>query len=108
MPEALWTVLCGVFLCAGVLCMRCGVAGVYRFRFVLNRMHSAGILDTLGIFLILLGLAFASHSMEYLPKLLLILAALWVGSPIASHLVSRMEYLTDEDAKNHFREEDRT
>ena len=47
MPEALWTVLCGVFLCAGVLCMLCGVAGVYRFRFVLNaapspRIWSAG------------------------------------------------------------------
>jgi hypothetical protein len=36
MPEALWTVLCGVFLCAGVLCMLCGVAGVYRFRYLLG------------------------------------------------------------------------
>ena len=52
---------------------------------------------------------FQSHEfIAQQPTLLLILAALWVGSPIASHLVSRMEYLTDEDAKNHFREEDRT
>ena len=108
MPEAFWSVGCAVFLCAGVFFVLCGVAGVFRFRFVLNRMHCAGMLDTMGIFLILLGLAFAAHSMEFLPKLILILAVLWVGSPIASHLVSRMEYLTDDEAKKQFREEDRT
>ena len=37
----------------------------------------------------------------------LILLFLWVSSPIASHLVSRMELSTDETASSHMRKEDR-
>jgi multisubunit Na+/H+ antiporter MnhG subunit len=48
------------------------------------------------------------RSAAYLPKLILVLLMLWVGSPIASHLVSRMEYRTGKDAGQHFRKEDRS
>ena len=34
-------------------------------------------------------------------RIFAILLVLWIGSPIASHLVSRMELLTDPDALNH-------
>ena len=34
-------------------------------------------------------------------KLLAVLLFLWIGSPIAAHLLSRMELLTDPDAKRH-------
>ena len=37
----------------------------------------------------------------FLFKLLGILAFLWIGSPVASHLVARTELLTDDDAKNY-------
>lgn len=98
----------GIFIAAGIFCMLTGVFGVFRFRYVLNRMHCASILDTLGTFFLLLGLMLAVPSTAFLPKLVLILLTLWVGSPIASHLVSRMEYRTDREAGRHFREEDRT
>ena len=86
--------------------MLAAIAGVYRFRFVLNRMHCASIIDTLGIFLILAGLAVASGEWNVILKLGLILLFLWVSSPIASHLVSRMELTTDETAALHVRKED--
>ena len=35
------------------------VTGAYRFGFVMNRMHAAGIGDTAGIFLVILSLAVA-------------------------------------------------
>ena len=91
----------------GLICVLLGLLGVYRFRFVLNRMHCASLIDTMGIFFILLSLVLATRSLGYLPKLLLLLLFLWIGSPIASHLVSRMEVSTDETASEHMKEEDR-
>ena len=108
MSETFRWILSAVLMTAGVVSILIGVFGVFRFRFVINRMHCASILDTLGILCILLSLMAASRSLAYLPKLLLILLTFWVGSPIASHLVSRMEYRTDKDAGTHFKEEDRT
>ena len=41
---------------AGVLVVAMAVYGTYRFRYVLNRMHAAALCDTLGLFLLLVGL----------------------------------------------------
>ena len=77
------------------------VLGFYRFRFVLNRMHCAAIIDTLGSLLVMASLMVFAKVPVYLFKLLGIIAFLWIGSPVASHLVCRTELLTDKDAKNH-------
>ncbi|MBR0443853.1 MAG: monovalent cation/H(+) antiporter subunit G [Clostridia bacterium] len=97
-----------VRLLIGALLMAGGIAvivvsllGFYRFRFVLNRMHCAAIVDTLGSLLILAALMVLAGAPVYLFKLLGILAFLWVGSPVASHLVCRTELLTDQDVKKH-------
>ena len=108
MSETFWQIVSAVLMITGVTAMLLGIFGVYRFRYVLNRMHCASILDTLGMLCILLSLAAASLSLVFLPKLLLILLMLWIGSPIASHLVSRMEYRTDPEAEAQFKKEDRT
>ena len=54
------------------------------------------------------GLMVATGSMDYIPKLLVALILLWVGSPIASHLVGRMELSTDDTADSHLKKEDDT
>lgn len=85
----------------GLVCIFFAVFGVYKFRFVMNRMHCAAIIDTLGIAGIIAGLLFAGASMEYSPKLLCVVLILWVGSPIASHLVGRLEISTEQNLKEH-------
>ena len=92
--------LCGV-VSAGV-----SILGVFRFHFVMNRMHCAAILDTLSMAGIFGGLMVAKASLAYTPKLLAALVVLWVGSPIASHLVGRMEIATDETAAQHIKVEE--
>ena len=82
------------------------VVGVYKFRFVMNRMHSAAIIDAMGVLLILAGLAFASGSWDYIPKLALVLVFLWIGSPIASHMVGRLEISTDDSVREYMKKEE--
>ena len=91
------TLLCGL----GLFIIITSVFGVFRFRFVLNRMHCAANIDTLGALLLLAGLMIAAGTSEYILKMIGILAFLWIGSPVASHLVARIELLTDKEAPLH-------
>ena len=106
MSDTIRWILSAALISCGVSDMACAVLGVFRFRFVLNRMHCAGMIDTLGMLLLVAGLAVASAQLRDIAKLALILLLLWVSSPIASHLVSRMELSTDETASSHMRKED--
>lgn len=101
MTDTIRFYIAAFLLIAGCLSAFVSILGVYRFRFVMNRMHCAAILDTLTMACILGGLMVAAHSWEYVPKLAAALFVLWVSSPIASHLVSRMEIDTDETAARH-------
>lgn len=101
MTETLRFGLAALLMLCGVASSAVGILGVFRFKFVMNRMHCAAILDTLGMAGILCGLMVLTGSMAYIPKLLAALLVLWVGSPAASHLVGRMEIATDDTAGEH-------
>lgn len=70
--------------------------GVYRFRFVLNRMQIAATGDTLGIGLCLVGLMIANGWNAATAKMALVVVFLWCASPVSSHVIARLEYTTDE------------
>ncbi len=99
-------ILAAVLLALGIGSIALSLLGVFRFRFVMNRMHCAAITDSLGALSIVASLWVAAGSWSYLPKLALILVFLWVGSPLASHLVSRLEIATDETVSEHMEQED--
>ena len=87
---------------AGVLAL--SVFGVFRFRFVLNRMHAAALGDTLGILLVLGGLIVLSGFTALSLKLLLTIVMLWLTSPVSSHLIARLEVTTNEKLNEHLKE----
>jgi len=101
MTELIRIIIASIFIMGGLVSSAIGILGVYRFHFVMNRMHCSAILDTLGMTGIILGLMIIIWDWNYIPKLTAILLVLWIGSPISSHLVSRMELLTDETASEH-------
>ena len=72
------------------------VFGVFKFKYVLNRMHAAAMGDTLGIGFSLTGLILLSGLNFTSLKMGLIIVFLWLASPVSSHLISRLEVVTDE------------
>ena len=88
--------LTAALVLAGLAVMCVGVFGVFRFRYAANRMHAAALNDTLGAGLCLLGLAISAPDMFTAGKLLLVVAFLWLSSPVASHLLCRLEVETNE------------
>lgn len=75
--------------------------GVFKFKYVLNRMHAAAMGDTLGIGVSLTGLILLSGFNVTSLKLGLILVFLWMASPVSSHLISRLEVVTNEQLEEH-------
>lgn len=104
MSETLRFVLAAFFLASGVCIIFLALFGVFRFRFVMNRMQCAAMIDSLGIVCILIGLTVAVGKWDVGLKLLAVIALLWIGSPISSHLVSRLEISTDETAAEQMEE----
>lgn len=78
--------------------------GVFRFKYVLNRMHAAAMGDTLGIGFSLVGLMIMSGCNFTTLKLFFVIVFLWFSSPVSSHLISRLEVKTDEEKEKHYRE----
>jgi len=89
---------------SGLFVFVTAVIGNYRFHFVLNRMHAAGLADTLGLGLLFAGAAVFSGFTIFSVKLLLILLFLWCTGPVASHLLLRTE-LCAGDAAHAWEEE---
>lgn len=95
---------------AGALLILCGLGifgiemiGVFRFKYVMNRMHAAAMGDTLGIGFSLLGLILMSGVNFTSLKLLFVIIFLWFSSPASSHLIARLEVTTDEEKEKHYR-----
>ena len=72
------------------------IFGVFKFSYVLNRMHAAAMGDTLGIGISLTGLILLSGFNFTSLKMALIIVFLWLASPVSSHLISRLEVVTNE------------
>ena len=90
-----------ILFAIGIIALFVSILGTYRFRFALNRIHSAAISDTFCMFFILAGLAVASGFNFTTLKILLVLAFMWCTSPLSAHMLSSLEYHTDEHLGEH-------
>ncbi len=86
-----------VCLLIGLVFMILAVFGVNRFRRALNRMHAAAMGDTLGILFVILGLIIMRGFTFDSLKLLMVILFFWMASPVSSHMISRLEAMTDEN-----------
>ena len=83
-------------LIAGLLIFVVELYGVFKFKYVLNRMHTAAMGDTMGLGISLLGLIVLCGLNFTSLKMGLIIVFLWLASPVSSHLIARLEVVTNE------------
>ena len=90
-----WDVLSWLSILGGLFFILVGGIGVLRFPDVYTRLHAAGMTDTMGAGLVLVGLSIQSglsfQSGEWLitVRLMMIWAFLLFTSPIATHALAR-------------------
>ena len=97
MIDIIRFIACAILTVAGLCCLVTGVVGVYRFKYALNRIHAAALLDTVGILLMLLGVICATGLTMTSGKILVVIAFLWLTSPVSGHLIGRMEITINDE-----------
>lgn len=87
--SILFDIVSAVMLLAGAFFVTVGSIGVFRLPDFYTRLHGAGITDTLGAGLILVGLTFQAGFTLATIKLIMILVFLLVTSPTSCHALAQ-------------------
>lgn len=85
-------ILAGAFLAAGAVFVLIGSFGLWRLPDFYTRLHAAGITDTLGLSLMVVGMMFLGGWTLVTVKLLFILLLILLTSPTATHAVANAAY----------------
>jgi len=88
--------LFALLLISGLLVQLTALIGVNRFRYSINRIHAAGMGDTLGLLLICAAAVIYTGWDDKTMKILFILGFFWLTSPVSGHLLGRLVSETDE------------
>ena len=98
MLALMWirVIFAAIFILVGLAIIVMAVIGVYRFNYVMNRMHVAAACDTLGLLLLTIGFIILNGFRASSLKLLVIVVFFWMANPVVSHLISKLEVTTNE------------
>ncbi len=88
-------ILSWVLLVGGALFCVTGAVGMLRMPGLYERLHAAGLIDTMGAGMILLGLALQAGLSLITVKLILILFFAWLTSPASTHALVKAAYARD-------------
>ena len=106
MTLSIIDMLSWAILVLGAIFCVIGGLGLLRFPDFYSRLHGAGITDTLGAGLVLLGLMLQGGWSMITVKLVIILTFLWLTSPTSTHALAKaaqssgLEPLTDDGDQN--------
>ena len=95
MIEWIRFALCAALIICGIVILSIATYGVFKFKFALNRIHSASMMDTLALILFVLAFAVYRGFTPVTVKVILVLCFQWFTSPIATHMLAKAEYKTD-------------
>lgn len=89
------TVLAVAFMSFGLFSILVSALGLFRFRSVLNRIHAAAVTDTIGVLCMMVGLAILCGWSLMTLKIGVIVVFMWMAGPVVTHLIAKMELLTE-------------
>ena len=92
-------IIAALCIIVGLFVFLCATLGVFRLKYVMNKMHAAALGDTMGLFLVVLGLIILSSNVFIIAKFILIILFFWLTSPIATHMIAKVELMTNKDAE---------
>ena len=78
------------FFALGIVFCIVSAIGIFRMKFVMNRMHAAALADSCGLLFIIIGLMILSGLTFMTLKLAFIVVVFWLTSPVSGHLLSNL------------------
>lgn len=86
-----------LLIALGILVTAVAIYGMFKYRDALQALHAGALIDTLGLLLILAGVAVLCGFTNTTLKMAVLLFILWTTTPVSSHLITRMELITGRD-----------
>lgn len=101
-------VAASLFMALGIFVFLTEVVGLFKFDYIMLRIHAVGIGDTLGIASIATAAAILTGTPNAIFKLILVVIFMMISNPVLTHLLSNMEVRLHHNSCNEYDEEDRT
>lgn len=98
--------LTALFLGLALISMITAVLGNSRFGFIMNRIHAAGIGDTVALFFAALAAVIGMGELFPGLKIFLVVVFMWCTSPVATHFLAQIEYYMNDHLEDYVRRED--
>ncbi|MCL2791707.1 MAG: monovalent cation/H(+) antiporter subunit G [Spirochaetaceae bacterium] len=93
--EILRFSIAALLIVVGLFVLVVATLGLFRLRYVLNRVHASAKCETLGTMLVLLGLCVLLGFTFTSLKLGALIIFLWLTTPVALFMVARAEVQTN-------------
>ena len=100
-------VIASAFLLLGLFVFLTEVLGFFKFKYVMMRIHAAGLGDTLGIMSVAIAVAILTGTPNAVLKCLLIVLFMMLTGPVMTHLLANMEVKLHKNSGGEYEEEDR-
>ena len=88
-------VLAALFMASGLIALIGATYGLFRFKYVLNRIHVTVASDTFGLLLTYISLMLLFGWSATSLKLLLVIVFLCIANPVSNHLIAHIEIATN-------------
>ena len=98
--------LTALLLALALFSFASAVLGVYRFGFIMNRIHASGIGDSFGLLCAALAVMISSGEVAVILKLILIVGFMWCTSPVSAHFIAQIEYYMHRNLNDYMERED--
>jgi len=83
-----------IIIYAGIAFIVLGIIGIFRFRNFYARIIVAPLIDTVGAFTIIVGIAIRHGFGFFSLKLLILIILLMIINPLIAHIMARSAYLS--------------
>ena len=100
MMDIVRFVIAAVFMVCGLFILGVATMGLFRFHYVLNRIHASAKCDTLGSMLVLIALAILSGNVYTIAKIGVLIVFIWLTNPVAAHMIGNAEVQTNPYLEN--------
>ncbi|NUY39437.1 cation:proton antiporter [Wolbachia endosymbiont of Litomosoides brasiliensis] len=87
-----------IFIFLGICLVTISTIGVIRFTDFYTRLHAAGITDSSGAMLLLIGLTLQNEFSVNTVKIILLIFIIWVANSTNSYILARTYYKSKKKA----------
>ena len=93
--ELIRFICAAFFISCGLILFGSATMGLYRLKFILNRIHASAKCDTLASVLILIGICIITGFTFTTLKIILVAIFIWLTNPVSIFMIGRAEVNTN-------------